>query len=70
MIKLRPFQKEFIKAVQSDTYDVCALSVPRGNGKSFLSAQILLPYLKPDSKVFNSSIKSWDLLRLQLNKPG
>ena len=53
MIKLRPFQKEFIRAVQSDKYDICALSVPRGNGKSFLSAQLLLPYLKPDSKVFN-----------------
>ena len=53
MIKLRPFQRDFIRAAQSDKYDICALSVPRGNGKSFLSAQLLLPYLQPDSPVFN-----------------
>ena len=55
MIKLRPFQKRFIKAVQSDEYSICAMSLARGNGKSFLSAEILLPYLKPDSPVFNSN---------------
>ena len=53
MIKLRPFQREFIRAVQSDQFDLCALSVPRGNGNSWISAQILLPYLLPDSKVFD-----------------
>ena len=53
MIQLRPFQRDFIKAVQSDRYSICALSVPRGNGKSFLSAQLLFPYLQPDSPVFN-----------------
>ena len=53
MVKLRPFQREFIKAAQSDRYSICALSVPRGNGKSFLSAQLLLPYLQPDSPVFS-----------------
>ena len=55
MIKLRPFQRAFIRAVQSDEYDICALSLARGNGKSFLSAQVLLPYLIPDSPVFNSN---------------
>ena len=53
IIKLRPFQRDFIKAVQSDRYSICALSVARGNGKSFLSAELLLPYLQPDSTVFN-----------------
>ena len=53
MIKLRPFQREFIRAVTSGKFEICALSVPRGNGKSFLSAQLLLPYLKPDSPVFH-----------------
>ena len=53
MIKLRPFQRDFIEKAQSDKYDICALSVARGNGKSFLSAQLLLPYLQPDSPVFS-----------------
>ena len=55
MLQLRPFQRDFIRAAQSDKYDICALSVARGNGKSFLSAQLLLPYLQPDSKVFDAS---------------
>ena len=53
MLKLRPFQRAFIRSVQSEKYDTCALSVPRGNGKSWLSAQVLLPYLDPASSVFN-----------------
>ena len=53
MIQLRPFQRDFIRAVQSDKYDICAMSLARGNGKSFLSTQLLLPYLKLESPVFN-----------------
>ena len=53
MLKLRPFQRAFVKAVQSDKYETLALSCPRGNGKSWLSAQVLLPYLDPTSSVFD-----------------
>ena len=53
MIKLRPFQRDFIRAVQADKFETLALSCPRGNGKSWLSSQILLPYLDPTSSVFD-----------------
>ena len=35
--KLRPFQRRFIKAVESSSYDTVALSGPRGLGKTFLA---------------------------------
>ena len=34
--KLRPFQRRFVKAVESSSYDTVALSGPRGLGKTFL----------------------------------
>ena len=36
MDELRPFQRRFIKAVESDAYDVVALSGPRALGKTYL----------------------------------
>ena len=44
---LKPFQKRFIKAVESPAYDVAALSIPRGNGKTTLSGWILARCLTP-----------------------
>lgn len=35
-LKLRPFQKAFIKQVERPDISICALSLPRGNGKSTL----------------------------------
>ena len=37
--KLRPFQRRFIKAVESSSYDTVALSGPRGLGKTFLAGR-------------------------------
>ena len=54
-LPLRPFQKRFLKEVQSDKHDICCLSLARSNGKSFLAAEILAPYLDPTSKVFDAS---------------
>ena len=37
MATLRPFQKEFEKAVENPAYDTVAISGPRGLGKTFLA---------------------------------
>ena len=45
---LRPFQKRFIRgALGSRGVDTAALSLPRGNGKSWLAARILTRCLTP-----------------------
>ena len=41
MLKLRPFQRRFLSRALADGVDTAALSIPRGNGKSFLAAEIL-----------------------------
>ena len=45
--QLRVFQKEFIKGALTPGIDVAALSIPRGNGKSWLAAHILQRALTP-----------------------
>ena len=35
-MELRPFQKRFVKGALAPGVDVGALSIPRGNGKSWL----------------------------------
>ena len=47
MIELRPFQRRFIAGALAPGVDVSGLSIPRGNGKSYLAAQILLRCLTP-----------------------
>ena len=46
-MKLRRFQKEFLAKALAPGVDVAALSLPRGNGKSFLAAHILVRCLTP-----------------------
>ena len=46
-MELRPFQKKFVKAVENLQYDTCALSLPRGNGKSALAGHLLTRCLTP-----------------------
>ena len=46
-MKLRPFQREFIRGALAPGIDTAALSVPRGNGKSWLAARILTRCLTP-----------------------
>ena len=48
---LRPFQREFIAALESDAYDEVCLSLPRGAGKSWLSAHILARCLSQDDRL-------------------
>ena len=44
---LRPFQKRFVKGALAPGIDVAALSIPRGNGKSWLAAHLLERGLTP-----------------------
>ena len=47
MIKLRPFQRKFIKAVENPAYDVCCISGPRALGKTFLAGHVLARAMTP-----------------------
>ena len=48
-VALEPFQREVWDAASSPDFDVLALSVPRGNGKSFLAGRLLASALTPGS---------------------
>ena len=45
--ELRAFQKQFVKRALAPGIDVAALSIPRGNGKSWLAAHLLQRALTP-----------------------
>ena len=46
-MKLRRFQKEFLDKALAPGIDIAALSLPRGQGKSFLAGYILTRCLTP-----------------------
>ena len=52
VVELRKFQKDFVKAVESDKYDTLAMSMPRGSGKSYLAAHIIERALTPGDPLF------------------
>ena len=47
MTDLLPFQRKFLKAVDNPRYDTVAISGPRGLGKTFLAAKVLIRCLTP-----------------------
>ena len=47
MIKLLPFQRDFLKAVENPKYDTVVISGPRTLGKTFIVAQVLIRCLTP-----------------------
>ena len=47
MVELRPFQRTFIRHATAPGIDTAALSLPRGNGKSWLAAHLLTRCLTP-----------------------
>ena len=47
MLKLRPFQRKFLDRALADGVDTAALSIPRGNGKSYLAGRLLARCLTP-----------------------
>ena len=58
LCRLRPFQRRFVKAVESGRFDVCALSLPRGNGKSWLAAELCRRALTPGDTLFAPGYES------------
>ena len=52
MEKLKPFQGKFLRACLSDKFNVLALSMPRGNGKSYMAARLIYELIWPESKNF------------------
>ena len=54
MIQLRPFQRRFLARALAPRIDTAALSIPRGNGKSTLSAHILERCLTPTDPLFEA----------------
>ena len=53
-MKLKPFQNEFLAAVENPAYDTVALSGPRGLGKTFIAAKLLTRCLTPGDSLFES----------------
>lgn len=47
MTGLRSFQRRFVRAALQPEVDTAALSLPRGNGKSWLAAYLLTRALTP-----------------------
>ena len=51
-MKLRPFQADFIRAATAPGIETAALSMPRGNGKSWLAGHLISRILNPDDELF------------------
>ena len=58
MIELRPFQRRFIQAATAPGIDTAALSLPRGNGKSWLAGHLVSRVLTPDDALFRPGTES------------
>ena len=50
-MKLRPFQRLFVREALRPGVDTAALSIPRGNGKSWLAAHILKRCMTPGDRL-------------------
>ena len=57
-MKLRPFQRKFIRHATAPGIDTAALSLPRGNGKSALAGYLLARVLDPDDDLFRPGTES------------
>ena len=54
MSQLQPFQREFVAGAMTPGVDTACLTLPRGNGKSWLAGRICAEHLWPDSKDFQA----------------
>ena len=57
-MRLRLFQQRFVKAATAPGIDTAALSLPRGNGKSWLAARIVERVLSPGDTLFRPGTAS------------
>ena len=55
---LRPFQKEFLRNATAAGIDTACLSLPRGNGKSWLAGHLVSRVLDPDDDLFRPGTES------------
>lgn len=53
-MRLLPFQKRIVRAVERPSVDTVVVSLPRGNGKSSLIAHLAGRYLTPDDALFGA----------------
>ena len=66
-MNLRPFQRRFIKGAFRDGVDTAVLSLPRGNGKSFLGGDILADCMTPGNPMHEAG-KEYLLLAASLEQ--
>ena len=57
-IELRAFQRAFIRGATAPGIDTAALSLPRGNGKSWLGGHLIARILDPADKLFRPGTES------------
>lgn len=55
---LRPFQRRFVRAATAPGIDTAALSLPRGNGKSWLAGHLVSRILDADDRLFRPGTES------------
>ena len=58
MDALRPFQTRFIRSALAPGIDTAVLSLPRGNGKSWLAARLAIRVLTPGDELFRAGMES------------
>ena len=58
MVELRPFQRTFIRHATAPGIDTAALSLPRGNGKSWLAGHLLTRVMDPADELFRPGTES------------
>ena len=57
-MKLRRFQTEFLRGAMRPSIDMACLSLPRGNGKSWLAAHLAARVLNPGDELFRAGTES------------
>ncbi len=57
-MELRPFQRLFVRNATANNITTAALSMPRGNGKSWLAGHLVSRILNPDDELFREGTES------------
>ena len=57
-MKLRPFQRTFLANATKPGIETAVLSLPRGNGKSWLAGFLAARLLDPDDRLFQTGTES------------
>ena len=57
-MKLRPFQRTFLANATKPGIETAVLSLPRGNGKSWLAGFLVARLLDPDDRLFQPGTES------------